>query len=978
MDDILNFLPIYPDINDDDFNTLIYSKKEFYENKLDKNEYVDKTKKREFLKHQILISRFLSSNTLYDEMLLYHEMGTGKTCSSIAAIEQIRKENNNFKGCLVLTRSPMLLNNYKRELILECTQGKYITDIKYKNNKIDTSLIDDFYKFHTYQTFARKIKIQNKIEIKGDVIEDYSNYIIVMDEIQNLRNLKVKKKKDRTTYKILNLFLHLIQNRKIILLSGTPIKDKIDEIVDDMNLILPNDQMMNKEDFIKKYFETVSMTKNKYLLKNINLYKLNENNVSELKSKFKGRISFLKAMRQENVYKKFIGKSVGGLSKFIVYDVQMSKFQRDVYLNVFNNESKKDEINPIYINSRETSLFVFPDGSYGKDGFKKYIKHINNNYSLHNDISKVIKNKDYNKMLENIGKYSCKYMETIRDILKNVNKKSMFFYSNIVNGGGTILFSLLLELFGFEKATGNEKTKKLRYIILLSTNRTQFQKLIERFNNEDNKYGEYISIIIGSKAISEGFSFKNIQVEYILTPHWNYTETDQAIARGYRYGSHDHLLKDNNENIELQIFQYAAIPDNRYEMSIDIQMYKTSEIKDMNMKLVERVIKESAIDCALNYDRNFVEGYDNQRDCEYRECDYECDNVLPRDIDYSTDKIFYINSISNKLILNSILDLFKKKFYIDAQDIFNENKNEDIEYIIIFLHQLIDNKVIIYNKYNIPCYLNEKNNIYFLSDNIYLNNDNYLSNYYLINPNIKVQNSFKTVVNNLEIDLIPTIISKFSNNLEKFINKFNMETKELLLEYSIIALIKDKKTKVRDFILDYFKYFYKKIDTTWYIWLLYDDKLKNYNSIKCLDENYEWNSCNNKQINTYTDVKNKELKKITRNSYGFHARYGKFDNKTGKNIFVLIKNEVEKEITDKKIDTRLLFKGQDCKSYDKSELIKIILDNFKIKNMSDIKDCITPIDDNDELDIKVLEKFKKEELCCIIKNFLESKNLIIN
>ena len=54
-----------------------------------------------------------------------------------------------------------------------------------------------------------------------------------------------------------------------------------------------------------------------------------------MKSKFKGRISFLKAMRQENVYKKFIGKSVGGLSKFIVYDVQMSKFQKDVYLNVF-------------------------------------------------------------------------------------------------------------------------------------------------------------------------------------------------------------------------------------------------------------------------------------------------------------------------------------------------------------------------------------------------------------------------------------------------------------------------------------------------------------------------------------------------------------------------------------------------------------------------------------------------------------------
>lgn len=965
MNDILDFLPMYPDINDKDFNTLLYNKKEFHENKLDKYEITDKNKKRDFLKHQVLISRLLSSNTLYDEILLYHEMGTGKTCSSIAVIEQIRKENNNFKGCLVLTRSPMLLNNYKRELILECTQGKYISDIKYKNNKLDTSLINDFYKFHTFQTFARKIKVHNKIEIKNDMIERYSNYIIVMDEIQNLRNLKVKKKTDRTTYKILNLFLHLVQNRKIILLSGTPIKDRIDEIVDDMNLIIPYNQMINKEDFIKKYLKVAS---SKQVLKNINLFKLNQSNLNELKSIFKGRVSFLKAMRQENVYKKFVGKSVGGLNKFAVYDVKMSKFQSDVYLSVFNNETKKDEINPIYINSRETSLFVFPDGSYGKEGFKKYIKQNNNNYSLTNGFVKHIKDPNVDKMLENIGKYSCKYMETIRDILKNVNKKSMFFYSNIVNGGGIILFSLLLELFGFTKATGNEKNKKPRYIILLSTNSSQFQKLIERFNREDNKYGEYISIIIGSKAISEGFSFKNIQVEYILTPHWNYTETDQAIARGYRFGSHDHLLKDN-ENIELNIFQFAAIPDNKYDMSIDIQMYKTSEIKDMNMKLIERVIKESAIDCALNYNRNYVEGYDNQRDCEYRECNYKCDDVIPREIDYSTDKIFYINSISNKAILNNIMDLFKRKFYIEANDIL---VNENADYIIIFLQQLIDNKVIIYNKYNIPCYLNEKNNIYFLSDNVYLNNNDYLSNYYLVNPNIKFNNSFKSVLNKLELDLIPTMINKFTSsvNFEKFINKFNMETKELLLEYSIIAMIKNVTTDVRNFILEYFEYYYQKINNTWYMWLLYDEKLKNFKSIKCLDESlYTWNACNKKELDIYIEVKDKELEKIRKNVYGFHGRYGKVDNKTGKKIFILVKNE-EKTKKTEKTDLRLLFKGQDCKSYDKKVLSRIIYDNFQIRDVGDIKD-------GEELNIETLEKLKKDELCHIIKNFLESKKLMI-
>jgi hypothetical protein len=536
----------------------------------------------------------------------------------------------------------------------------------------------------------------------------------------------------------------------------------------------------------------------------------------------------------------------------------------------------------------------------------------------------------------------------------------MFLYSNIVNGGGIILFSLLLEMFGFSKATGSEKTKKPRYIILLSTNRTNFQTLIERFNKEDNKYGEYISIIIGSKAISEGFSFKNIQVEYILTPHWNYTETDQAIARGYRYGSHDHLLKDNN-NIELKIFQFAAVPGgNMYQKSIDIQMYKTSEIKDMNMKLIERVIKESAIDCALNYNRNYVKGYDNQRDCEYRECDYKCDDVFPSELDYSTDKIFYINSNTNKILLNNLINLFKKKFYIDSQDIL---VNKDADYIIIFLQQIIDNKIIIYNKYNIPCYLNEKNNIYFLTDNVYLNNNNYLSNYYLINPNIKFNNSFSSVLNNLELDLIPAMINKFaiSKNLEKFINKFNMETKELLLEYSIIAKLQDVESNVRNFILKYFEYYYQKINDTWYMWLLYDEKLKNYKDIKCLDESsYEWNPCNKKELETYTKVKEKELEKIRRNIYGFHGKYGKVNYKTGKKIFILVKNE-EKTEKSEKIDLRLLFKGQDCKSYDKTVLCKIIYDNFKIRNIS-----------SDEL-----EKLKKEELCTIIKNFLESKNLII-
>ena len=145
-------------------------------------------------------------------------------------------------------------------------------------------------------------------------------------------------------------------------------------------------------------------------------------------------------------------------------------------------------------------------------------------------------------------------------------------------------------------------------------------------------YGEYINVLIGSKIVSEAYSFLNVQEEHILTPHWNYAETDQAIARGYRYRSHLDLInaeiiklaennnihidnfKDQNGKInfklleneinkvllkpigtpldikkpELYVYQYVSIPTfdkkiKKKPISIDLKLYETSEIKDINI-----------------------------------------------------------------------------------------------------------------------------------------------------------------------------------------------------------------------------------------------------------------------------------------------------------------------------------------------------------------------------------------------------------
>ena len=41
-----------------------------------------------------------------------------------------------------------------------------------------------------------------------------------------------------------------------------------------------------------------------------------------------------------------------------------------------------------------------------------------------------------------------------------------------------------------------------------------------------------------------------------MTPHWNYSEISQAIARGIRAGSHKYLL-ERDETVEMDIYQFV-------------------------------------------------------------------------------------------------------------------------------------------------------------------------------------------------------------------------------------------------------------------------------------------------------------------------------------------------------------------------------------------------------------------------------------
>lgn len=1031
--EIEDFLPKYPNINkknenvlnpyEDDFYSAIFKKKEFYDERLDQIENLP-SEKGVLMKHQSIIARFLSSHTMYNELLIVHQMGTGKTCSAIGAIEQIKGENSTIKGAYIFAAGRNLLNNFKKELRDKCTAGQYVPEghteeldngciranvVREKRltelelNIRSRKLYENFYNFNigqnkptTFETFAKHLtKLKD-----SDIIQMYSNNIIVIDEVHNLRIQDVTSDGTKDIYRIriyeqFKRFLHLIKNCKILLLSGTPMKDKPEEIASVMNLILPEDnQLPTGEEF-----------RTKYLTKNKNNYTIvKPTMIKKLKRKFKGRVSFLKAMRSK-VGKVFVGdKNVGSLQHFIVYPIRMKKKQTEGYIKALELDNKGES--GVYLNSRQASLFVFPDGSVGgnleskkNEGFSKWItykkssrifflkdgkKSSRDTYSfkLSKEFEKILKGKNKEETLKNIRNYSIKYANVIEQIISPENEnKSCFVYCEFVTGGGAILLSLLLKLFDFESATGNQgNSEKPRYGLLTNKTSTpkQISQIINCFNQPANKHGKIIKVIIGSRLVSEGVSFYNVQKEFILTPWFNYSETDQAIARGYRLGSHKELLK--SEEPQVDIYQLVASPSKKYftsknflpkvsHNSIDLYMYEISENKDISIKSIMRLLMESAFDCSLNYKRNYIKDDNNQRDCDYQSCNYVCDGVdmkyiqdkLPiNEIDDSTYQLYYANptvlpirkkleklfDIHDNLSINSIIkffeneyteweirnavktilnksnenmfyqdyfrvyskttiskiileikNMFKNNFRIRLQTILNNFKQNTKFEVITALKNMIDENIVIKNKYGFSSYLRENNNIYFLVDNLSISDDSF-SDYYNKIPNIVIGKTFNETLFDIQLEIMPSFIDTLckvtkQSYFNRLIRSVPEEIKELLIEAAIFAKLKNvnKNITTRDFIIDYFTSYIFDIEDT----LVSSRRKEENDQLRCLNKKAknieDWADCPPK-FDRIIEKQMADIKDtLETNPWGY---YGKYNPETGVFNIVNVKSQLEK------------------------------------------------------------------------------------
>ena len=924
---------------------------------------------------------------------------THNTCLSSLVSETAQEQNPNLGETLILVKNEVLQKNFTEEISSICTDNKYIPDeIDPKTGKRITpeqyirrlnTLFGRNYIIDTFERFAKELASNDDNYIK----KVYSNRVIIIDEAHNLR---IQPRETAISiYNQIFRLLHLVEGCKVMIMSATPMRDRPIEIASLLNLILPNDSFhqFNLDTFMNDYFIDSVFRENKK-----DDFK---EKIRGIVSYVRSMSSGVKKIYEGTVLKTYMGSKSKGIKKTPLVLAEMSDLQTKSYEKAFQRDktytseydiedasefvedSKTEQSKSgLYTFSRQAAMFVAPDGSYADDIIPKWFipsredivrkdkRFKRERISIDSKLSKVSSelknfifngksNPSDNEKLEQLSKLSSKFSGIIREIINNPTEKA-FVYSNLVSGSGTNLFAAILELFGFshvalpesgevqdfnlslEKYKNKYKSNDRKHFLLITGNfptSRQSNFLINKiYNNADNKYGDFIRVIVASKVVGEGSSFKHTRQFHNLTPGWNETETTQAQGRVIRAFSHD-IFTDPSEKY-IKIFKWCAMPSDKNVESIDFKMYKLSEDKDYPIKQVERLLKEAAVDCAINSKRNMRPNIDveNSRECDYSTCVYKCDDIPVEwyngdssvSLNYIDDtyNLYYANEKIDDIKLQ-ITKLFRYRFSYDFSEI--EKLIPETRIILIrALKDLIDKSQPILNKYGIQSYIREYKNLYFLIDNQefrYFQNI-FLLSYYNASPMFREDISFRDFTYIFENEYLGDKLEKLSNldinklmkmedgksYMTKTFNNFDISIQEKLLESFIRAnqLDINKNKELRKVFLDiYSKYIFRIDDNTIVSSLLQEE----FEKLRCYDiKKDKWYDCTKQQeldFNNIEETMVKPLREKDINPYGF---YGIIRDDVFKIVTVRTDVKVAKSTNkpDARIAKKLKGEGQTC------------------------------------------------------------------
>jgi superfamily II DNA or RNA helicase len=502
---------------------------------------------------QQFLSNFINPNTPYMDLLVYHRIGSGKTCTAIQIAEKFKKQKR-----VIVVVPASLRGNFRNELRSQCAGESYMTDKERKDlHNLDPSdkkymeiidktdeRIDKYYELYSYNKFVELVE-NDELNLR--------NALLIIDEVQNMIS-----EQGTFYWSLYNTIKKAPKDLRIVLLSATPMFDKPSELALTLNLLrLPKELPTGKE-FLKTFVKIKKREDGtfKYDIKNVDLFKRS----------IKGYISYFKGAPKFTFPHTII--------KYV--RCEMSDFQYNSYRRISEYEETYEEelTNDFYIGSRMISNIVFPNKTLDDKGFAMLTP-------------KIIK--------KDLAKYSCKFAAIMEKIQKTSGK--IFVYSNFREYGGLMSFIKVLEAFGYQSYMKAGAGKK-RFCVFSGDENDKVKSEIRTvFNQNKNINGSQIKIFLGSPAVREGISLLNVRQAHIIDGSWNDSKMQQILGRISRYCSHKGLPEEKRK---VKIYIYLAVEKNDKIESVDEYMKNLAEDKNYLIKKFEKAVIESSIDCEIN------------------------------------------------------------------------------------------------------------------------------------------------------------------------------------------------------------------------------------------------------------------------------------------------------------------------------------------------------------------------------------------
>jgi hypothetical protein len=499
---------INPKLDDLQFQKKITLKKEYrgfkYDAKIgDITERTNNICKREkffeLSPHQEFVKRFISFDTPYNGLLLFHGLGSGKTCSAIGITEALRSFyiNQPKHKKILIVASPKLQKNYSLQLfdpdklvkenglwnLSGCVGSQLLSELNLTSSNMNRlpkedlvfrieKIIKDHYSFMGYDKFSNTIQgIIESRDSRRKLKEAFEGRVVVIDEFHNIRAEEqggADTQKKRAS--LLNTLVDNVRGMKLIFLTGTPMYNNSREIVFLLNILNKNDgrpAIQKKE--VREMFDTDDNLTEKgkeILIKYSNGY------ISFVRGENPYAFPYMvtpKMFNHPNSYQlledkptiQFNGNDIDIPIKYIdLYMNNMSDIQERAYMEIMQQIEDKfedrdfNEIGSLGYNELirpiQSLIITYPseDGSYltGDDGLK-YTMDFKSN-SVNQEFKYRSGNLDGMFKYERIGDYSSK-IKTVLDCVINSNG-ILLIYSQFVYGG-IIPLALALEELGFKR-----------------------------------------------------------------------------------------------------------------------------------------------------------------------------------------------------------------------------------------------------------------------------------------------------------------------------------------------------------------------------------------------------------------------------------------------------------------------------------------------------------------------------------------------